>query len=266
MNKWLYRSVGAVGLASGICLVAGGAAHANEALPPDGTDAGSPAANPLGAPGGLVPGLSDLLFNPHSVSRPAGDAVLTGDLAPFKTLPATAPTGTAKTESDIDAPRNINVGRIDVPRGPTDLRLRQEPDNSSGISQNGVGVLLAAGAGLNDSDDDRELLASAPATPTATVERDALGVTALPTRSGHRAEDLPMLPSAARVLDQVSLNGAPLSSKEFPGSLGLRPTADQGAWTPAAEPAAMTRTGRPSPRPRAGERPVAGIDSEYANR
>lgn len=296
MNKWLYRTVGAVGVAGGICLVASGAAHANEAgvTPNGGPDAAQPAAKPQ-LVRDAVEGLLKPLAAPLSGDRLTGHdmTVLPLDNSgqpAAATTPRTeqagdqAPDGRMLARQVLPEPRTLPVqpGSITYPA----LAGRSPATNSGGgVNGNGVGVVLAGGMGEADAGESPNLLALPPNTPTASVPRGALGTTEFAS-SGRRAESLPMLPQTSGVLDQVTLNGRPLTQQKMDSLMLFKPTVApdtagqaqtgpltspnqllpapaDGPTATATTPVSTTRSSRPSPRPRTGERPVAGVDTEY---
>ena len=199
-GKWLYRTAGAVGLASGICLVAGGAAHASDTdTLRDAVDGLlQPLASPLSGGGISAPGLGLSAQDVNMAPATAGeDQVITGQLRDFTPgLPS------------LDAP---SIPSLDGPSNPH--------------------ILPAPAFGL---------LPIAPAAPTAAVDREALGTTALTAPTGQRAADLPSLPVAGKVLDQVSVNGTPLTSQDLARTLPLKPNVSMDPKGPQLTPVTNT--------------------------
>jgi hypothetical protein len=237
MTKWLSRTVGTVGIASGFCLLAAGAAHADE-------PAAKPAQDPKGLHGlvdQLVAAGGDRLKNVSingtdlgvaaqdlSVAAPARvnsgveqdtpqHHVLTGQLPAFaRALPATAaPSLLEGLGAPSQLPGVAALGSIDqlpsLGAGPTSagptFAVTSNAGNLPGITQQAIG-----NAGNPLSTEDFRLLPEAPSAPTTAVDRGALGATILSDGMGRRADELPSLPVAKSVLNQVMVDGNPLTS------------------------------------------------------
>jgi hypothetical protein len=251
MTKWLSRTVGTVGIASGFCLLAAGAAHADDAGAKPAQDpkglhglvdqlftAGGDRLNNVGINGpGLGVAAQDLsVADParvnHGVERDTPQhQVLTGQLPAFaRTLPAPA---APSLLGGLGAPGQLpGVGALGplgqlsglgtgASSGSPTSAFTSNADNLPGITQQTVGN-RATGNPL--STEDLRLLPEAPSAPTTAVDRGALGTTILSDGTGRRAEELPSLPVAKSVLDQVTVNGSPLTGGALnSSSLPLKP-------------------------------------------
>lgn len=243
MTKWLSRTVGTVGIASGFCLLAAAAAHADDAgaakpaqdpkvlhgLVDQLLTAGGDRLNNVGINGpGLGVAAQDLsVADParvnHGVERETPQhQVLTGQLPAFaRTLPAPA---APSLLGGLGAPGLSPLGSLgplsSLGGGPTSA-VTSNADNLPGITQQTIGN---GAAGNPLSTEDLRLLPEAPSAPTTAVDRGALGTTTLSDGTGRRAEELPSLPVAKSVLDQVTVNGNPLTGGAInASSLPLKP-------------------------------------------
>jgi hypothetical protein len=236
MNKWLYRAVGTVGLASGFWLLGGGTAQAHEA------DAPMPTADPQ-----QLRGLLDDLFTPAGgadlgLSR-LGVPQLNGLLGSDSPVGGVSQLSGVTQISGADAGPSRRGGAVSS--APTRRAATVLPDVAGQDSILGGALPDLAGgqpaAGLVPGG-ALGLLPAAPSSPTAGVDHRAL----IQTPGAEREELLPSLPLVGGLpivggltgggLPNVA-NGLPIQGDDLGGSargaLGLPAIGDVASVLPA---------------------------------
>jgi hypothetical protein len=202
MNKWFYRAVGTVGVASGFLVLAGGAAQADEA------DAAQPAVDPQ-----QLRGLLDTLFTPTAGALPA--APLPSDRAADAVdspAPTDTPVGVAGNNLFVQGPLPDVLRRVPLhalpaaPQPATPRTTESGPvDQLGGLPVIG-GLLNGPLSGLGQT----PVLPGAPALPGGSALPGASAPPGADRTAGDPTTEAPLSHDSAMLLDGVEpVQGGP---------------------------------------------------------